>query len=97
MELKVPWEDHIKEANGWKWAKYQEVVEQCRKACWKTHWETIEVGCRGFAGWSPCRVYTLLGITGAAEMKAIKSTMEAVERASRGCGSVMLVHKSGSD
>ena len=43
----------------------------------------IEVGCRGFAGRSLCRAYTLLGITGAEKRKAIRTAMEAAERASR--------------
>ena len=41
------------------------------------------MGCRGFVGHSLCKVFTLLGITGAKKRKAIKATMEAAERASR--------------
>ncbi|XP_054628013.1 uncharacterized protein LOC129179159 [Dunckerocampus dactyliophorus] len=83
LELTVPWEDCIEEANERKRSKYQELVEQCLRAGWKARCEPIEVGCRGFAGRSLCKVFTLLGITGAAKWKAIKSTMEAAERASR--------------
>ncbi len=83
LELKVPWEDRIEEANERKQSKYQELVEQCQRRGWKARCEPIEVGWRGFAGRSLCKVYTLLGITGATKRKAIKSTMEAAERASR--------------
>lgn len=56
------------------------------------------MGCRGFAGRSLCKVYSWLGITGAAKRKAIKTTMEAAERASRWLwirrsGPILLGHK----
>lgn len=35
IELTVPWEDPIEEANERKWSKYQELVEGCRRVCWK--------------------------------------------------------------
>ncbi|XP_048863711.1 uncharacterized protein LOC125738598 [Brienomyrus brachyistius] len=83
LELTVPWEDRMEEANERKRLKYQELIEECRRRGWKARCEPIEVGCRGFAARSLCKVYTLLGITGAAKRKAIKSTTEAAERASR--------------
>ncbi len=63
--------------------KYQELIETCQGRDWRSRCEPIEVGCRGFAGCSLCKLYRLLGITGAAERKAIKNTMEAAERASK--------------
>lgn len=48
IESMVPWEDHIKEANEWKWSKYQELLEECRRAGWKARCEPIEVGCSVF-------------------------------------------------
>ncbi|XP_061896860.1 uncharacterized protein LOC133645950 [Entelurus aequoreus] len=83
IELTVPWEDRIEEANERKRSKYQKLVEQCRRGGWRARCEPIEVGCRGFAGRSLCKVFTLLGITGDRKRKAIKTTMEAAERASR--------------
>lgn len=83
LELTVPWEDRIEEANERKQSKYQELVEQCRWAGWKAECKPIEVGCRGFAGRSLCKVYTQLGMTGAAKKKAIRASMEAAEKASR--------------
>ncbi|KAM9850143.1 tectonic-1 [Aulostomus maculatus] len=83
LELTVPWEDHIEEANERKRAKYQELVEECRRNGWRARCEPIEVGCRGFAGQSLCRVYNVLGITGASKQRAIREATEAAEVASR--------------
>lgn len=69
--------DHIEEANKQKQSKYQELVEQCQRGGWKASCEPIEVWCRGFVGRSLCKVFTLLGITGAEKRKA---TMEAAQR-----------------
>lgn len=73
----------MEEANKGKRSKYQELVEQCQRRSWKALCMSNKVGCRGFAGCLLCKAFTLLGITGAAKRKDIKSTMEAVERASR--------------
>lgn len=35
LELTVPWEEHIEEANKRKCAKYQELVEMCQDSGWK--------------------------------------------------------------
>ena len=43
----------------------------------------IEVGCRGFAGQSFYRADNTLGINGAKRRRAISSTIEAAEKASR--------------
>ena len=83
LELTVPWEDRIEEANERKRAKYQELVEECRRNGWQARCEPFEVGCRGFAGQSLCRVYNMLGITGASKPRAIKEATEAAEVASR--------------
>ncbi|KAK0148843.1 hypothetical protein N1851_010754 [Merluccius polli] len=83
LELTVPWEDRIEEANERKRAKYAELVEECRSNGWRARCEPIEVGCRGFAGQSLCRAYNILGITGASKRRAIKEATEAAEVASR--------------
>ncbi|KAJ8008616.1 hypothetical protein DPEC_G00106730 [Dallia pectoralis] len=83
LELTVPWEDRIEEANERKGAKYAELVEECRNNGWRARCEPIEVGCRGFAGQSLCRAYNILGITGASKRRAIKEVTEAAEVASR--------------
>lgn len=83
LELTVPWEERRDGANERKRAKYQEPVEECRRQGWKTICEPLEVGCRGFAGRSLCRVFTRLGLVGEAKRKAIRSTTEAAEKATR--------------
>ena len=83
LELTVPWEERMDEANDRKRTKYQELVDDCKRQGWRTHCEPLEVGCRGFAGRSLCKVYTLLGLTGEAKKKAIRSATEAAEKATR--------------
>ena len=83
LELTVPWEERMDEANERKRAKYQELVEECRRQGWKTRCEPLEVGCRGFAGRSLCRMFTQLGLVGEAKWKAIRSATEAAEKATR--------------
>lgn len=79
MELTIPWDDRMEEANEQKRSKYQELVEQCRIRGWKACSDLIEVGCTGFAGRSLCKVYTRLGITGAARRRAINYRFDCRE------------------
>lgn len=58
LELTVPWEDRIEEANEKRRAKYTGLVEDYRSNRWRTRCEPIEVGCRGFVGRSLCRAYS---------------------------------------
>ncbi len=83
LELTAPWEERMDEANERKRAKNQELVEECRRQGWQTRCEPLEVGCRGFAGRSLCNAFTILGITGEAKRKAIRSATEAAEKATR--------------
>lgn len=82
LELEVPWEDHMEEANKRKRFNYQELIEECQRT-WKAHCEPVELGCWGFTAHPLCRVHSLLGISGAAKRRAIKSATEAAERASQ--------------
>uniref|UniRef100_A0A8P4PXN3 C1q domain-containing protein n=1 Tax=Dicentrarchus labrax TaxID=13489 RepID=A0A8P4PXN3_DICLA len=72
----------MEEANERKRAKYTD-LEECRRQGWRAPCVPIKVGCRGFAAQSLCKAYSLLGITGARQRKAIKTTTEAAEKASR--------------
>ncbi len=83
LELTAPWEERMDEANERKRAKNQELVEECRRQGWQTRCEPLEVGCRGFAGRSLWNAFTILGITGEAKRKAIRSATEAAEKATR--------------
>ncbi|KAK0143665.1 hypothetical protein N1851_018141 [Merluccius polli] len=42
LELTVPWEDRMEEANERKRLKYQELIEECRRRGWKARCEPIE-------------------------------------------------------
>lgn len=81
VELIVQWAECIDEAQERKRTKYQELAEQCRGQGWTTCCEPIDIGCRGFAGRSLCRVLTKLGTVGLAKKKAIKLITDAAERA----------------
>jgi hypothetical protein len=48
IELTVPWEEHIEEANERKRSKYQQLVEDYQQNGWKTRCMPVDVGCRGF-------------------------------------------------
>ena len=64
IELTVLWEENIEVACERTLEKYQELVEQCKVNKWRTACYPIEVGCRGFAGRSVCRVLSRLGMIG---------------------------------
>ncbi len=83
LELAVPWEERMEEAQERKREKYQELVEDCRRNGWKTRCMPVEVGCQGFASYSLNKAYGTLGITGSSRRRAISSNVEAAERASR--------------
>ena len=64
IELTVPWEERMEEANERKREKYQDLVDECKEKGWKTWCWPIEVGSRGFAGQSMWRMLKNLGIVG---------------------------------
>ncbi|CAJ1075238.1 LOW QUALITY PROTEIN: uncharacterized protein LOC109089580 [Xyrichtys novacula] len=105
LELTVPWEDRVEEAQERKRARYADLVAECRRNGWKARCEPIEVGCRGFAGQSLHRVLGLLGICGLHRRRGTKNILEAAEKASRWLWlrrgdtwrSALPGHKSGPD
>lgn len=64
-------------------AKYEDLVNQCRRQGWRAQCEPIEVSCRGFAGQPLCRATSLLRVTGVDKRKATRNTVEAAEKALR--------------
>ena len=83
LELTVPWEERMEEAQERKREKYQELVEDCRRNGWRTRCMPVEVGSRGFASHSLSKAYGALGIKGANRSRAINNNAEAAEKASR--------------
>lgn len=45
LELTVPWEERMEEAQERKRGKYEELLEACRGNGWKTRCMPVEVGC----------------------------------------------------
>ncbi|XP_061905517.1 uncharacterized protein LOC133651562 [Entelurus aequoreus] len=83
LELTVLWEDRLEEAFERKLSKYAGLVSDCQQAGWRARCFPVEVGCRGFAARSLVRAFSSLGIDGERRRRAIRSTTEAAERASR--------------
>ncbi|XP_053332775.1 uncharacterized protein LOC128506382 [Clarias gariepinus] len=83
LELTVPWEDRLEEAFERKLSRYAGLVSDCQQAGWRARCLPVEVGCRGFAARSLARALSSLGIIGERKRRAIRSTTEAAERASR--------------
>lgn len=82
-ELTVPWEEHLTLANERKRSKYQELIEKCRQNSWKVTYDSVEVGCRGFAGQSLCKAFRKIGIVGSAKAKAVKKISNEALTASK--------------
>ncbi|XP_031418446.1 uncharacterized protein LOC105897391 [Clupea harengus] len=83
LELTVPWEDRLEEAFERKLSKYAGLVSDCQQAGWRARCFPVEVGCRGFAARSLARAFSSLDIEGERKRRAIRSTTDAAERASR--------------
>ena len=64
IELTVPHEDRIDEAQERKRLKYQELVEKCQDKGWKAWCLPVEVGCRVFPAQSLWITLGMLGVTG---------------------------------
>ncbi len=58
-------------------------MEKCWKGGWKIHYKPTEVGCRGFAGCSLCKVLNQLGLTRLNKKRAIQSISKVAEKATR--------------
>ena len=83
IELTVPWEERVEEANSRKRGKYEELAVECRARGWRVQNEPVEVGCRGFAGKSLLKVFRSLGIRGRQSRRAISEVTSCAGRASR--------------
>ena len=75
------WQSHER-----KLAKYQELVELCRRKGWWTHCDPIEIGCRGFMGQSLCKALNKSGLAGRNKRTSIRWITDAAEGPLDGCG-----------
>lgn len=76
LELTTPWEQHMRENMG-------SARSRCRRQDWKTFYDVVEMGCRGFAGRSLCRALTKRGLVGLEKKWATKSANNAAEKATK--------------
>ncbi|KAK0151167.1 hypothetical protein N1851_007647 [Merluccius polli] len=83
FQARSSWEDRLEEAFERKLSKYAGLVSDCHQAGWRARCFPVEVGCRGFAARSLARAFSTLGIEGERKRRAIRSTTDAAERASR--------------
>ena len=83
VELTVPYEDRMEVANELKRSKYEELRQACERNNWKTRIWPVEVGARGFVGFTAAQVLKELGITGRKRTDCIKKMSSEAERCSR--------------
>ncbi len=83
VELTVPWEAVIGEANERKRLKYSDVAAKAVQRGWQTQLLPVEVGCRGFVAMATTRLLKGLGVRGQALQQAIRLLSEAAERSSK--------------
>ena len=82
IELTVPWEDFIEEANERKRLKYDELRGLCTNKGWAARCLPVEVGVRGFPAQSVQHLLSVFGVEGNERRTVVKNISEAAERAS---------------
>ena len=83
IELTVPWETRIEEANERKRTKYHPLVQECGQRGWKAWCLPVEIGSRGFPGQSLWKALRILGVTGAVRKRICGDLSKTTEQASR--------------
>lgn len=83
IELMVPWEERIEEAQECKLKKYQDFILVSQQNGWKAWNLPVEVGCRGFDGQLLWRALGMLGIEGPAKKRLVANINKRAEEASR--------------
>ena len=81
VELTVPNEDKIVDAQFRKTTKYEKLVEECRSATWEAYLLTVEVGVRGFVAGSFRQCLKMLDVPNS----VISRTASAVSRTALRC------------
>ena len=83
IELTVPWESAVEEANEWKKLRYAELAADAQQLGWKAKVRPVEVGCRGFIATSTSRLLREMGVRGKAHRQAVKDLSRAAEKGSQ--------------
>ena len=82
VELAVPWEENMEEDFERKKLRNEKLNIECEDKGWACQVMPIEVGCRGFIGWTTTSYLTRLGLTNRARRRATQQLQTAAERAS---------------
>lgn len=83
IELMVPWEERIEEANERKQCKYQSLFLESQQRGWRAWNLPVEVSCRGFPGESLWRALEMLGVRGSSRKNLVENISKRAEAASR--------------
>ena len=82
IELTVPYESRMDEANIYKTEKYASLAKSLMEAGFRARVLAIEIGARGFVGASAYTLMKELSISGKKRTRALKSMAEAAEKSS---------------
>ena len=81
-ELTVPLESNVLAAHERKSRKYEDLVLECERAGWRTHFFAVEVGCRGFPTSSLSKFLSSLGLAGRRKSQWVDKICDKAESAS---------------
>ena len=82
IELTVPYESRMDEANIFKTEKYASLAKSLMESGFKTKVLAIEIGARGFVGASAYNLMKQLSVSGKKRTRALKAMAEAAEKSS---------------
>ena len=82
VELTVPWEENMEEAFERKKERYENLRAECEEKGWSCRVLPIEVGCRGFVGYSTIAYLTKLGLASRTRKTTTVQLQKAAEEAS---------------
>ena len=82
IELTVPIEDQVLDAQKRKTNRYKALVQQCESSGWEVTLYTIEIGSRGHVGESLQRCLKQLGLSSSAVRECIESCSDTALRSS---------------
>ena len=82
IELSVPWEERMDETHERKKLKYEGLRQACEDNGWKAKCFAIEVGCRGFVGYSIRKLLQEIGGKGSMLRRELDKISAIAEKAS---------------
>ena len=82
VELTVPYESRLEEANIYKREKYADLIRELSSKGYKARTFAVEVGARGFVGKSVYNLLSQLNISSRSKKQAIRSLSETAEKSS---------------